>query len=564
MSSFASLHARGSGFVSPLPLRQLGGLNEDENPQALRPDELRIANDCVRKGSMTGTRPGVRYGDSDYTAARSGTPNIQGIHEYARNNDATRDLITVANGEVYKGSASAALDKSATTITSGQDNLWTFADFQGKMFAAGGADSDGFWYWDGTGAGSGVLGHVSLSFDVKFVFSKWNFLFVGGMDGTPFDDNPLIVRYCDYASDATLAASYPSSNVIPGQLLGENFGIGSHGSEYTTGMSSYQTNEADLMLFLTNRRIVSFAPNPSFDSNANIFRVHDTVATGCVNHNAFVNLGIDVGDSVYIGPDGIHSLAQSQEYGSTVTEYLSWPIRKTFDGLNRSRLKYASGSYWPAEGIVLFLVSTGSNTKHDLILCMDIKNVGRLTPSSVRWYKWNLTGITANIIRPARDADGTPYPYVGGTAGQLCRFERTTYSDLVTGAINTEFRTRDEDFGIASREKKVGDAFISIQGIGAHTVQHTHIFDDGEVSGQSSHLPVPAEDTSWGDDWGTMQWGGADKTARHRIPGIGSSVTISHRFSHSGANEPFWIGLIDQKIGISGPTDDADANTVGS
>jgi hypothetical protein len=569
LRGFAKSHARGQpGFQAVRPLIELGGLNEDENPQAVLPHQLRLANNCVRKGSMTGTRPGVEYGDEDYTVSLGATEEVQGIHEYARNYDASRDLIVVAEGKVYKDQAVAALDKATNSvvITAGQNNLWTFADFQDKMFAAGGAAGDSFWYWDGNlDTGTGELNLVGLGFDVQYVFSKWNMMFVGGIENSgTFAENPMVWRYCDYATDATVAANWKVSNVIPGQLLGENYGVGSYGNEFSTGIASHQNNNGDFLLLLTNKRIVSFVPNQNVTSNANAFRLFDTVGTGCVNQNAFVNLGIDVGDAVYLGPDGVHSLAQSQEFGSTVTEYLSWPIRKTWDTVVRNRLKYASGTYWPTEGLVIFCLSTQSSAVNDTVLCLDIKNSGRLTPESVRWYKWKLNGIVPNIIRPVRGADGKPYPYVGGNAGEVVRFDRGYYSDLSTNTIDVEFRTRDEDFGLASREKTVGDAFISIQGVGDFAVRHTFVLDDGTIQGQSSFIEVPSAESLWGAAvWDEAIWGGSDVTVRHRIAGIGSSPTISHMFSHSGAQEPFWIGLLNQEIMISGPTDDATNESVG-
>ena len=563
------------GFVATQPMYELGGLNEDENPQVLKPTDLVRADNCVRKGSLTGTRPGVAYEGAglDYTAALTGTPKIQGIYEWRTTQDTVRKMIVVAGGNVYVDDSSGALDKSATVIASGatDPNLWTFADFQDKVWAAGGdPTTDKVWYWDGTGAAPGVLQDPALTFDAQYVFTKWNFLFLGGLTGTTYDDNPMVARYCDYATDATVAANWKTANVIPGQLLGENFGGGTYGSEYNTGFASYADNSGDFLLFLTNKRIVAFKPNENLTGNADAFRISDTVATGCVNQRAFVSLGTDVGDAVYLSEAGVHSLAQSQQYGNKTSEYLSWPIRKTFDNLNRSRLKYASGAYWKNEGLVLFAVATGSSTYNDTILCLDIKNANRLTPDTVRWYKWYLNGIQPNILVAARGADDKPYIYVGGTAGEVVRFERATYSDN-SAAISCDFQTKHEDFGLPSREKHAGDLYVALQGGGNYTVQHTHVFDDGQKFGQSSLLPVPDAGGTWVNDaetsgtlyWGTGNWGSDQAVIRHRIPGVGSSPTISHRFSHSGAGEPFWVGLIDQEVFVSGPSDDGTANVTG-
>lgn len=570
LRKYASSHAsRHPGFQSTTPIIALGGLNEDENAQALSPFDLKVAYNCARRGSTTGTRPGVIYGDTDYTDALATAPPVQGMAEYIRTSSGVpagaRDVVVVADGEVYIDDVQGALDKSATTISAGADNHWRFASFQDKIFAAGGANGDGFWYWDGTGAAPGVIGNIALGFDVKFVFSKWNMIFVGGMNGSTFDDNGMIARYCDYATDATDPLNWPSSNVIPGQLLGENVGVGSRGSEYMTGFASYTDNNGDYLVFLTNLRLVLFRVNVNLTSNADAFSPHDEVATGCVSQDAYVTLGLDTGDAVYLSRDGIHALSQSAAHGNKENTYLSWPIRNTFRSLNMTRSKLFSAAYWRTEGLILFSVSTGSNTSNDLILCLDIKNSESLTPENVRWYKWELNGITANRIVPMRGSDGKPYPYVGGTLGEVVRFDRLVYSDNVTGEISTIFQTRDEDYGTPSREKHIGDLYLSLQGLGSYTIAHQFMLDDSEVPGQISNIEVPSSGTLWGVGvWDLATWSNTNATRRHRIPGIGSSPTISHRFSHNGANQPFWVGFINQEVMVSGPSDDADANTVGA
>ena len=553
------------GFSSAPSIIELGGINEDENPQSLRPFDLRIGSNCARKGGTLGTRPGVKYGDTDYAAALAGTPGIQGLYEFIRNKDADRDVVVVADGAVYKNNVDAALGKGGATITTGDNNLWTFAVFQDKLFAAGGALNDDFWYWDGTGAGSGVIAPIALGLNVEFVFSKWNMLFVCGMDGTTFDDNALVYRYCDFATDATDPLNWKSSNSIPGQLLGENFGVDARGDEYATGFGSYTDNRGDFLIALTNKRIVSFGINPTLTSNADAFIVVDTVPTGCVNQNAFVSLGLDSGEAIYMSRDGVHSLAQSQQYGNKVGQYLSWPIRNTFKTLNPNRFDNVSAAYWRNEGMVLFSVSTGSETVNNLILCLDIRGADVISQETVRWYKWELNGITCNRIVPMRGSDGKPYPYVGGIAGEVVRFDRDSYSDLTTGAISTTIQTKDEDFGIPGREKHIGDLYVSMQGLGGATVQHSFMLDDGGKTGQTSLLDVPNTGSLWGTGvWGTAVWGTQNTVKRHRVPGVGSSPTLGHRFTHTGANKAFWVGLINQELMISGPSDDSNANVIES
>lgn len=568
---FANKFAKSAGYQSLRPLRTLGGLNEDEVPTALLPGQLRFAENCIRRGSATGTRPGVTYGDADYNEVIDTTPDaIQGIHEYRYNAGASRVLLAIEDGDVYVDHANAnVLDKTTNSvqITAGDSNFWTFADYQDKVFATGGsvATQDDIWWYDGTNPLDKLdpVTDLGLTNTPKYVFEKWNVLFLGGFTGASTgSDNPMLSRYSNYAEDATLAVNWPASNSIPGVLLDENFGVGSFGSEYNTGFGSFQDNRGDFLLFLTNKRIMSFQPRNPITSNADMFRLVDTIATGCVSQNAFVDLGVDVGDAVYMSEDGIHSIVQSQEYGDKANALLSWDIRRTWDNLDREKMDQAYAAYWQTEGIVLFLVSEGSGT-NNLILAMDIKGAQRLTPESVRWYKWRLaSGIVPSVMKAARDSNGKPYIYVGGTLGQVCRFERDSYSDLGQ-AYRTDFRTFDDDFDMPSKEKDIGDTFFQIQGNGDYEISHQLVLEDGQRNGAVTTVQVPSAGALFGAGlFGTGKFGSELRTNRQRVASVGSSNTVSQRFFHTGANEPFWVGLVDQQVAVSGPGEDEEANTV--
>lgn len=541
----------------PFTLNDLGGLNEDENPASLQPNQLREAINCARKGNMTGTRPGLVY-DSEYTAAISGTPPIQGLHEFRAGRDATRHMVAIAGTSVYYDSTNALTTSGSPVITSGANNVWTFANYQNLMWAAGGLQgTDHILSWDGNTANPVYKRLDTLSIHPKYAFSKFNCLFLGGMNGSNYYDNYLCARYPNYAGDATDPLEWPTANVIPGQLLGENPGVGSYGNEFNTGFGSYQDNKGDFLLFLTNKRIVSFSENPAVTADSNRFVATDAIANGCVDQRAFVDLGYDQGDAVYVSEDGIHSMALSQQYGTRENSFLSWPIRRTWETLNRSRLKYTTAAYWPNEGIVLFAVSTGSSSTHNLVLGMDIKGAKQISPDTVRWYKWYLSGVAPNVIQAARDPNGLPTIYVGTTAGKVANLSRTAYSDLST-AYPVRFRTKDEDYGVPATEKSIGDAFVMTLGGGTHRPTHTFILDNGTKTGKSTSIQVAASGSLYGTGvYGTAVYGDNQSFRMDRIPGVGSGNTISQQFSHTGANQPFFIGQITQDVAAQGIADEA-------
>lgn len=564
-------------------INSYGGLNEDENPLALKPDQLREAINCCRLGNLTGTRPGL-VRDSEFVADidDSGSETVEGIYEYRQNRDEDRELVVVSKGKVYASDDGTALTLSGgLTLTAGAANTWTFANFQNNLWAAGGAAGDDVWTWDGSGNPTERLDSIFGPGGIhpKYVFSKFQTLFLGGFQngGTNFYDNALCARYCDYASDATDPLSWPNSNTIPGELLGENPGGSSFGAEYNTGFGSYQDNSGDFLLFLTNRRILAFRENPSVSSNANRFVQTDAVATGCVSQNAFVDLGLDQGDAVYMSEHGIHSMALSQQFGDRENNFLSWPIRKTWETLNRSRLETACGAYWPEEGLVLFGVATGSNTHLNLILAMDIKGVTQLSPDTVRWYKWIIpSGVASlNYLTAARDPDGIPRIYAGGQAGEVAAFSRTAYSDLGS-AISVAFRGRDEDMGFPTASKAIGDAWLMVGGSGTYNPTLTYLVDDGRKVENSHSLNVALPgftldnaggtlpgasllDNPAGDLAGAGTLGSDFNLIRDRIDGYGEGFTISHRFTHTAVNEPFFIGQISQEVAANGISLEASA-----
>ena len=226
----------------------------------------------------------------------------------------------MANGKVYR-TEDTEVTSSSPTITAGAQYLWSFANHQSLMYAAGGASGDSIWTWDGNTSNAATARLTGLGLRPKYVFAKFGVLFLAGFQtGTEFFNNPLVARYSNYGettTDETLVLR-PTSNCIPGELLGENPGVGAYGGEeVSTGLASYQDNRGDFLLFLTSKRILAFKLNPNVTSNANRFIQTDAIANGCVSQHAFVDLGYDQGDAVYVSRHGgVHSIALSQQHGN--------------------------------------------------------------------------------------------------------------------------------------------------------------------------------------------------------------------------------------------------------
>lgn len=543
-----------------------GGHNGDENPGALRIGELQEELNVYLRGETLGTRPGLEHDDQYTSDFDPGTTDaIQGIYEARTSFDATRNLLVIADGKLYvigQGTAGATPTDvtGSLTITAGQDNRWHFASFKGDVFFAGGSTTTtgntslGKWTLEDESTAAGSLSNASAvtisgtSQRPLYLFSKWNRLWANGFQGTDPDDNPMAGRYSALNDGDT----WPEANSIGGvSAVG---GLSAFGGEFSTGWAEYEDNDGDWLLYLTNRRIYAISQTGQLFSP---FAKTDNIDAGCVNQSAFVNLGTDSGDAIWVSDQGIHSIRQSQQFGGRVSKFLSWKIRDIWKTLNRNRLKHTVGAYWPNEGVVIFAMTTGSNTSHDLLLCLDVKaNEGReLTADGARWYQWRLaSGLSdnANVVVPARDASGTPYVYVGTTGGKVLRFDASLSSD-VSSPYAARAVLADHDLGLPGVRKTIGRVFTKLQPGGSYQIQMRTRFNYGDRITQQIPLDMPVNASLVGTaQVGTDRVASSKSTLREVVRPYGSGETIGFDFSHSVGSEPFYLASLSYEADAGG------------
>ena len=529
-------------------LSGLQGLNEDETSDQLGPLELTEALNTCRFGSSYGTRPGLAFeaaGTGNYSATVA-AGLVQGGTEFGvRNNTTDNWLVSVVNGNVYYDSGSGALVKTGVTISA--TGRWTFAQYNGSLYGAGGANNDRVWKW--TGAAADALSPVTFEsdtnadgiadtlIDAKYVLEKWNYGFLAGMNDTAADNNPMVVRYSSLGDLDT----WPVGNTIGGSsAIG---GFDSYGGNAITGLAEFSAGGREWVLVLTQKRIYSVIQLPDPETP---FHVDDTIANGCVAQQAFVSLGVDSGDAIYLSRKGIHSLRQSQQFGGREDAFLSWKVRQAFNTANFTTIQNSSGVYWEKEGLVLFAIPTGSSTWPDLVLCLDIKGIEELSARTARWSFWRPSlgagvGITSLFI--CKDAStALEYVYLGTTDGKVCRFQRIVYDDLGNAYI-AKFRTKDEDFGVPRNDKGVGDMLTTLRFTArGSTIQYQTVFNRGTKQGSVRTLALSGSQALWDSArWDQDIWGSAVQETERKIYGTGSGRTISHRFSCANRDEPFFL-----------------------
>lgn len=543
----------------PVPFR---GLNQDENPTALGDADLTEAENIWFRGNSCGTRPGIEDEQTgeEYESALTGTPGaIQGGHEFRYAIDASRKHVVIAGGAVYSSSGTTVTQGAGVTITSGANNVWTFAEHKDKLYFAGGANADTICSWDGSGnitkvtfqSDTNADGVADTDIDAKYVF-QWNgYGFLSGMNGTKADDNGMVVRY----SGLNDMDSWPIGNTIGGSsAIG---GFDAYGDNFTTGFGSYTDSKGDWLMVLTRKRIYAVIQTPD---PLTPFYIASTIQNGCVHQDAYVSLGTDSGEAIYLSEHGIHSLRQSQQYGERADRFLSWPIRKLFASINRSRLKYSCGAYWADEGIVAFLVTLGTGSTHNAILALDVKGGQELNAGTARWTIWRPNSeVILNRIWTARSgsaystAPNREFLYAGTTASRVCRFNPAATSQSDRGAaFTTRFVTKHFDFGLPGVDKSIGDVWLNIQRGPGTTFSPTlkPVFDYGSRSGAS----LPFTLTSNGAKLDTFvldvdYLGSDDSVQVKHLFGIGRGRSVAWSLETASANQAFWLTQLSYEVG---------------
>lgn len=541
------------------------GLNEDENPDALQPGDLIQALNLQWRGRTVGTRPGLERAD-DYASAINGDAAVVGIYDYRRNNDANRDLVAASGGNLVTGPAGGdVLDKvtNSVAITAGDTNYWVFATHSGNLYAAGGGTQDDFAKWTGSGALTSVtinnLSAAALS--PSYVFEKWNYLWAAGFTlqsngalATDASSNPMVARF----SSLNQPDDWPAGNSIGGSsAIG---GLSSYGGEYITGFGDFTDNSGDWLLILTNRRIYQVLQDPDPLKLFFVSPGRGAIANGCVHQRAFVSLGLDSSEAVYLSRNGIHSLRQSQQFGPQEDKFLSWKIRNTFKQINFARIGQATGAYDRRNGRVIFAVPYLTSTVNNLLLVLDIKDTDELTAQSAKWSVWFLAGSTAdaraaNTLYAGIGDDSIDYIYCGNNEGDLTRFsDDTVFSDLGSSYTAT-LQTHHENFNQIGVEKILGDVHLLIQPGGSYKPVLVPIFDYGTDFGLPQDIAMPPNAQALWDSavWDAAVWGGDEQEVfRIKLCPFGRFEALSFQVTHTGVNEPFFLAGLGFQTDVEG------------
>ena len=556
------------------------GLNQDENPESVKPGELAVADNLARRGSFVGTRPGAAplAPGSDYENAVAEANAIRGAVEFRENFDENRSLIVVADHTTgskvfYEDAAQLG---GTPVINADQDYIYSFAVHANVLYGTGGppghaqVQTEDIWTWDGDAAGPSNATVIALTdkgttarLRPKFVKTWRNFLLMNGFQQTTANrrpsNNPSVTRYATFAADPSLDASWPDSKTVGFNAI--RAGLDSYGENYATGFGEYTDNRGDFLILLSNRQLAAVKGDSQF---GNDFIVTDTIYPGCVHERAFVNLGLDVGDAVFVSETpGIHSLRQSQEHGQNDGHFLSWKIRPLMNSLNPSRLPFTCGAYAANLGMVVFAMSTSANTTegHDILMALDVRDPDSLTAKGALWYgPWVLGGgLKVNHLAYMRLEDDTPSLLLFTTTGEVLSLDEDVHADLTTNNYAAITELHPISYGSLLEEKRYGDTMVEVgSDTGGFSISATAKANFGSKSGRAISVDIPGGTGGLvgtavvGD--GTVV-GGNFTVAAKKLYTARRGHNLSLRFEHGGLNQAYYIGRIDQQV--SGAGEDA-------
>lgn len=484
----------------------IGGLNEDDAPGALQPNELRIARNVYWEGRALASRRGSsRQQATSINSAAAGA----GIWQLERNQGANLDLLAVFGNKLYKDALSDPPTDitGAITITAGQNNQVTFTHFNDLAVMCNGVDAP--WKWNGTG-NAAVLGGSPPIFNT--MLAKWNRMFGAGHAAAP-----RTIRFAALGDPETWAAANTvaailgdSSSAIEGRdfvwQLGHLGDVAFVGLQHSLGRILYTGD--------------STTP----------FRYNQLAEFGMEGAHNYVAVG---NGGYFLSPRGVHFIRPTDIIITYETSLISGRrLRTLWENLNLARLKRTSGTLFRTPRgnlLVLWPLTIGSGAIHDTLLIMDVTD-GPGTERFAVWTGWDANAMTAGV-HPTTRVERLFFTSAVGFV-----WEGVTGTNDNSAAYLAEGATRWEDFGSPSEKKNFRDLYLEARQTGAFNLNIDVYFDYQTTAAgtltQSLAGAAPAV-------WGTFVWGTG--VVRDYLLGVDDGVVMSFRFYTSGADQPWAV-----------------------
>ena len=363
-----------------------GGVNYAVPAEDLGPTELfSMENMRVGIGGEVSKRGGIALYNS---SAISGTPTITGLVEHRFSASSSKGYV-IAGAKIYEDNLSASFTDrtSSMTITAGDDNTFTFANFRGDFYATNGVAGDTLLRI--TAAGNNA---AAADVDSRFTTAKAIEVF----------DNRLWWGNLSSGVDRVWRSDLADATVYGANAF---FQVG----EDVTGLSKL----GNALSIHTADSIHLAIPT----GNAALpYRLVQRANAGAVGERAIVNVQIPGSGEViiYVREDGVY------QFDGNNAQKISWKLdgARYWDDLNKSRLHKAFIVKYPKRNEVWIWVPNGDSqtTMNQAIVYDYVRQI---------WYG-PFTGVTRNC-----GALLNREPHFGGhSSGRVFTHESATMSDL--------------------------------------------------------------------------------------------------------------------------------------
>lgn len=477
------------------------GLQEKSSALLISPRELQIANNVhfYETGSWT-TRNGYQ---KRFTNDITGTPIITGEYELIQRNGTKTFLITA--DKLYKGAqgdASPVEISGGLTFTPGSngENFMSFITFNNKALGVNGIEA--MWQYNGT-TGAIVAGSPPLN---SMIIAFQGFVFAAGNTTFPYrlyfsnDGVETTWTATDYIDIGDLTQAITGFAVLFGKLV------------IFTRKGMFELRGYDRDTFIIDE--ISFS-------------------TGCIAYKSIVKVDNNL---VFLSDRGFYS------FDGINVHYLSQGIVTTIADLNYNRINKTIAELYKAKNQIWFSVSTGSNTRHNAVICMTYDPTASedagIKEANVAFA--NYTGMAINAFGLETSSTELDRLYTGNYAGRVYQQDKGTDDD--GAGIAFKVKSPPIDAGEPEEFKRFRYIWLFIKQAGSYSVSIDYKTDFG-VGGSSATvtLSVAGNQSLWGTMvWGTGTWGG-NTIIKSRVGLKAKGHFIEITFSNSNVGQPISI-----------------------
>ncbi len=484
-----------------------GGMNALSSPTSL---ELNQALDLANLVLLPNSGFMKTNGNSEFngTAMASGAA-VHGSGFY-RNISQTPYMMQIAGTKIYKSEFDGVMDDitGAVTISTGQDNQWSYAQMNDlAIFVGGNRATDVPLKWTGSGNAAALGGTPPVG---KWCYAANNRLFIANTVAAPSR-----IYWSILGNPQDWSASGSGSQDV--QL--------SDGDELI-GACLLATDH--LLLFKQNsihELMIRTSPFPLFPLFSNI---------GAISSSAILDVD---GICFFITPEPRMKATD----GNSIIDFPD-TLDPIWDGLNKSRLPFMQGVYDRKRGLVMWFCSYQDSTTNDFCIAWDLARKA--------WLKFP-EGHNFNTVAMMQDRT----MYGGGYDGKVYELDddgTANYASEGDDPIDCYWRS-----GWMDAEQMINMKHIPYVDINYKTqLSGTFRFSYG-YDFQSDRNTIDINMQQGGTLWGTGRWGSAiwagvsDRTKLSFLKGNGKFFQFCIR--NNNDDEKFQFNRLAYPIKIDAP-----------